>query len=171
MTKRLGSAALVLLVFVVATGCSGSSSGSPFPPVGMSQTTGDVTFSLGCERDGIDDISVQWFPPGWQSGETSPVVIWAAEAESASGRSLETILLGQVPDGFVETTPLNTDLVAQFSDGLDIAFDASGYTGGFRTATDGVTGWAYNGEVNGTWESYQDWVHGDGPTKVSSPCS
>ena len=136
----------------------------------MSQATGDVTFSLGCERAGIDDISVQWFPPGWQSGE-SPVVIWAAEAASAGGQSLETIVLGQVPDGFVETAPLNTDVVAQFSDGIDIAFDASGYRGGFRTATDGITGWAYNGEVNGTWESYQEWVYGDGPTGVSSPCN
>jgi len=169
MTKRVGLAPLVLFVFIVGTGCTGSSSGAPFPPVGMSQTTGDVTFSLGCERDGIDDISVRWFPPGWQSGEP-PVMIWAAEAESATGRSLETVVLGQVPDGFVETTPLNTDVVAQFSDGLDIAFDASGYAGGFRTASDGTAGWAYNGEVNGTWESYQDWVYGAGPTKVSSPC-
>lgn len=114
--------AVVLFVFVLAAGCSGSS----FPPVGISQTTGDVTFSLGCERDGVDNISVRWFPPGWQSGEKSSVVIWAAEAESGSGRSLETVVLGQVPDGFVETTPLITDIVAQFSDGLDIAFDASG---------------------------------------------
>ena len=170
MTKQLGFAALVLFVLVVATGCSGASSGSSFPPVGMSQTTGDVTFSLGCERDNIDNISVQWFPPGWQSGEP-PVMIWTAEAASATGQSLETIVLGQLPDGFIETTPLSTDIVDQFSDGLDIAFDASGYAGGFRTATDGVTGWAYNGEVNGTWEDYQDWVYGGGPTKVSSPCS
>ena len=164
MAKRLVLTVLALIVLVAVAACSES----PFPPVGMSQATGEVTFSLGCEREGIDSISVQWFPPEWRSGEP-PVDIWAAEA-SDGGRTLESVVLGQVPDGFVETTPLNTEVVAQFRDGLDIAFDASGYMGGFRTATDGITGWAYNGVVDGTWESYQDWVYGGGPSGVSLPC-
>ena len=166
MAKRFGLVVLALTVLVAVSACSES----PFPPVGMSQATGEVTFSLGCEREGIDSISVQWFPPEWRSGEP-PVDIWAAEATTDAGQTLDTVVLGQVPDGFVETTPLNSDVLAQFEDGLDIAINASGYTGGFRTATDGITGWAYNGVVDDTWESYQNWVYGGGPTGVTLPCS
>lgn len=106
---RRGALALAVAVALPACGLFGDTS-APLRPLGVTLQGEDVAILVPACRDrGPDAVEVFEVPPDTPD-DADGELVWSLDASAATAPRTETFTVGDVPEGYDETTPLADDL-------------------------------------------------------------